>query len=166
MVVVSKSNIHMTKKLISLQTIHDMGWFFFLGLSFMYFWRARQITMQTKLWFKTRGRITHCEWTTYGHRVWPKIEYTYQVDDYDYTGELFFLDTVHTNLHSAYARSLAYRVVSAYKENEDIDVYYDPERPELAVLDTTIPWKLNLILGLITVLILIHISSVILRYFR
>lgn len=142
----------------------DLGWLVFLGFLFAYFWRVRQLTKQTKLWFKTQGRVIHCEWVTYQQRVWPTIEYEYQVDTQDYTSEQFFLDLVHNNLNSKHARTLAYRVVNAYKEDENIDVYYNPDHPEEAVLDTTIPWKLNLILGLISFFLLIHAVSVIWRY--
>ncbi len=136
----------------------DLGWLIFLLLVFWYFWRGRQVTMQTKSWVKTKGKIAHCEWEICGHIMWPKIEYIYQVCEQDYTGEYLFLDTVHNDFNGQYARHIAYKVAIAYKENEDIDVYYDPGSPEHAVLDTTVPKKLNLILCLIATLIALHLG--------
>lgn len=149
---------------ISGKTVIDLGWLIFLIGLFAYFWRARQMTIQTKLWFKTQGRITYCEMTTYEESAWPKIEYTYQVDGNEFTGQTFFLDMAHNNLHSTHARTLAYRLVCAYKGGEDIDVYYNPDNPEQAVLDTTTPWKLNAILGVITALFLLHVAIFISRF--
>lgn len=143
----------------------DWGWLLFLLLVFWYFWRSRQVTVKTKFWVKTRGRITHCEWMICEHIMWPKIEYIYQVGERDHTGEYLFLDTVHNDPNSQYARHLAYKVAIAYKENEDIDVYYDPNKPEQAVLDTTVPGKLNLILVFIAALIVLHLVIMVLRVF-
>ena len=143
--------------LFSWQNLFDLGWLLFLLLMFWYFWRVRQFTLQTRYWVKTRGRVTRCEWTTSGHRVWPKIEYIYQVGERDYTGEYLFFDTEHNDPNSAYSRLVAYKVVNAYTKNEDVDVYYNPDRPEQAVLDTTIPRKINVALGFIAALVVLHV---------
>jgi hypothetical protein len=156
----------MTAHVLSLKTLVDLGWLVFLLLVFRYFWRARRVTGQTKHWVKTRGRVTQCEWAVHGHSIWPKIEYIYQIDDKDVTGEYLFLDTVHNDPNSKYARNMAYKVANAYKNNEDIDVYYNPDRPEEAVLDTTIPRKLNLILVFTATLIILHLVITALRLFR
>lgn len=141
----------------------DVIWLLFLLVIFVYFWRARQLTQQTKYWVKTRGRITRIEWAVEGRSVWPKIEYIFQIDDHDVTGEYLFLDMVHNDPYSKYARNIAYKVAYAYKNNEDIDVYYNPDKPEEAVLDTTIPRKLNLILGFVILLIFLHLVMMALR---
>lgn len=143
------------------QRVLDFGWLLFLLLVLRYFWRARQRMLQTTCWVKTRGRITRCEWSVSGHSVWPKIEYIYQVAERDYTGEYWFLDAVHNDTHSKYARLLAYKVVNAYKNNEDIDVYYNPDQPEQAVLDTIVPRKIKWVLWLVTVLIVAHILTMV-----
>lgn len=145
------------------QNLLDLAWLLFLLLMFWYFWRGRQLTLKTKSWIKTRGRITRCEWLISGHSMWPKIEYIYQVGETDHTGNYLFLDTVHNEPNSEYARHLAYKVAIAFKENTDIDVYFDPEKPEHAVLDTTVPRKLNLILLFIATLIVLHLAIVVLR---
>ena len=95
----------------------------------------------------------------------PKIEYVYQIGDSDFIGEYLFLDTAHNNPHSKYARKIAFRVANAYKKNEDIEVFYNPNKPEEAVLDTTIPLKLNVILGFITGFIILHLVMIMLRIF-
>ena len=65
-----------------------------------------------------------------------------------------------------YARNMAYKVANAYKNNEDIDIYYNPDKPEEAVLDTSVPRKLNLILVFTVSLIIIHVVIMVLRIFR
>ncbi len=147
----------MITQLMSWQNLQDLGWLLFLLLVFGYFWRARHVTLQTRGWIKTRGRITRCEWVIQGHSIWPKLEYIYQVDDRDVTGKYLFLDMVHNEPYSQHARHLAYRVAKAFKDNQDVDVYYNPNQPEQAVLDTTIPRKLNVILAFIASLIVVHV---------
>ena len=155
----------MTTELMSWRSLLDLGWLLFLLLVLYYFWCARRVTLQTRTWSKTHGRVTQCAWVTYDHSLWPKIEYIYQVGDRDFTGEHFFIDTVHNDPSSVFARKLAYQVVSAYKKNEDIDVYFDPDNPENAVLDRTVPRKLNLILSFIVGLIVLHLVITISRFF-
>lgn len=154
----------MTMSFISGKTVLDIGWLIFLIGLFAYFWNVRKRTTQTQLWFKTPGRIIYCELATFEASVWPKIEYEYQVNEQEFTNQTIFLDMIHNNPHSKHARGLAFRLVSAYKEDENIDVYYNPDNPEQAVLDTTTPWKLNIILGGITALFLLHGVIVISRF--
>lgn len=118
---------------------------------------------QTKFWLITKGRITSFEWTKAGPRLWPRIEYRYQVFDNDFQGEYLFLDTSHNNPNSKYARHVAYRAAMAYENDEEIDVYYNPNNPYQAVLDTTIPRKLNLIIALLLALIVFHLVMVVLH---
>ena len=87
--------VHMTTELMSWRSLLDLGWLLFLLLVLYYFWCARRVTLQTRTWSKTHGRVTQCAWVTYDHSLWPKIEYIYQVGDRDFTGEHFFIDTVH-----------------------------------------------------------------------
>jgi hypothetical protein len=138
----------------------DLVWLFFLLFMLWHFWRARRFLAQTKFWLITKGRITRFEWTREGPRLWPKIQYTYQVFDKDFYGEYLFLDTSHNNPNSKYARKVAYRAAVAYEEDKDIDVFYNPNNPEQAVLDITIPHKLNLIIVLLVLLIILHLVVV------
>ncbi|RMX01626.1 DUF3592 domain-containing protein [Legionella jordanis] len=128
-----------------------------------YFWRDRQQLKKTKNWHATKGRITQFLWTQEGHRLWPKIQYSYRVYEQDYQGEHLFLDSSHNSPNSKYARHLAYRAAMAYEKDEEVDVFYNPDNPNEAVLDTTMPRKLNLIIVLLTFLILLHLLIVFYR---
>jgi hypothetical protein len=99
----------------------------------------------------------------YRHSLWPNIEYVYQVGDQDFTGDRLFSDTVHHVPTSAHVRQLEYRIANAFKENETIDVYYNPNHYEEAVLDTTIPRKLHVILLVVAMLIVAHVILSVLR---
>ena len=143
------------------QWILDLGWLLFLLILFVHFWRKRRILVQAKSWLKAKGRITKCEWTKVGHSIWPKIEYSYQVQDKEETGEYLFLDTAHNNPNSKYSRRVAYNVAVAFKKDEEIDVYYNPKHPEQSALDVTIPTKLNIILILLGLLVLLHLGFIV-----
>jgi len=150
----------MMSHLLSGQRLFDVAWLLFLLLMFRHFWVARQVTLQTKGWVKTEAHITQCEWSVAGRVIWPKIEYSYQVDEHDYIGEYFFLDMKHNAPGSNYSRHLAYKVAHAYQHHEAIDVYYNPDKPEEAVLDRTVPRKINVILAALVVfivLIVVHL---------
>lgn len=142
----------------------DLGWLTVLFILLRHFWRDRQVLVQAQSWLQVRGHITACEWTKVGHSVWPKIEYTYQVYDKDLVGEYLFLDTAHNSPNSQYARRIAYKAAVAFKEDEDIDVYYNPNHPEQSALDVTVPKKLNIILILIGTLIVLHIGFMVWRF--
>lgn len=142
----------------------DLVWLFFLLILFRHFWQDRQVLVRAKSWLITKGNITSCEWTEVGHSIWPKIEYSYQVDDKDLTGEYLFLDTAHNNPNSKYSRSIAYKAAVAFKEDKEIDVYYNPNNPEQSALDVTVPTKLNIILILIGAFIILHLGIIAWRY--
>lgn len=143
----------------------DLVWLFFLLFLLRYFWRNRQSLKQSQSWLITKGHITQFAWIEERHRLWPKIEYSYQVFDRDFQSESFFLDSPHNTPNSQYARKLAYRVAVAYEKDETIDVYYNPNNPQQAVLDTSIPRKLDVIIGLLIALILLHFVIVVCRWF-
>ncbi len=153
----------MIGRFISWQTLLDLGWLIFLLIVFKYFLHHRKETLKAKDWIKAKGRITHCEWSSHGHSLWPKIEYIYQVGDIDYTGQSFFLDTAHVSRHSKHARQMAFETVMSFKKNEDVVVYYDPNQPKHAVLDTYMPQKINVTIGIVSVLIVLHLTLVIFR---
>jgi Protein of unknown function (DUF3592) len=139
----------------------DVVWLLFLLSMLWYFWRERHILAQTQFWLITKGRITQFEWTGEGYQLWPKIEYTYQVLNQDFRGEYLFLDTSLNNPNSKYARKVAYRAAVAYEKDAEIDVFYNPNDPQQAALDISIPPKLNLIIVLLVVLIILHLVIVI-----
>lgn len=142
----------------------DLGWLLFLLVIFRHFWRDRQNLAQAQSWLQVKGRITGCEWTQVGHSVWPKIEYTYEVYDKVFTGEYLFLDTAHNSPNSKYSRGVAYKAAVAFKENSEIDIYYNPNHPEQSALDVTMPTKLTTILILIGGLIVVHLGLMAWRY--
>lgn len=135
----------------------DLGWLVFLLLLWRHFWRDRKELLQTQSWLKTKGHVVRCEWVSEGKRLWPKIEYTYPVNEKDMVGEYLFLDTTHNNPNSAYSRQIAYQAAVAFKENKAIVVYYNPNQPEQSALDITLPAKLNLIIVLISLVIAFHL---------
>ncbi|MBA2711180.1 MAG: DUF3592 domain-containing protein [Tatlockia sp.] len=141
----------------------DFIWLLFLLYLLWHFWRDRQFLAQAQDWLITKGRITLFEWTREGPRLWPKIQYKYQVFEQDYFCEYFFLDTSLNNPNSKYARNVAYRAALAYEDDVDIDVFYNPNDPKQAALDITIPWKLNLIIFLLSGFIALHLAVVLAR---
>lgn len=142
----------------------DFGWLVFLLIVLKHFWQNRRDLVKAQSWLKTKGHIRHCEWTKVGHSAWPKIEYDYQVHDTTLTGEYLFLDTSNNNPNSKYSRNIAYKVALAFKENSEIDVYYNPNQPEQSALDITIPKKLNAILFIIIAFIVLQLLVIFFRY--
>jgi hypothetical protein len=141
----------------------DIGWLTVLIILLLHFLRDRKALVQAQSWLKVKGHITSCEWVEQQHSIWPKIEYSYQVYDKDLVGEHLFLDTAHNNPYSKYSRRIAYKAAVAYKENAEIDVYYNPNNPQQSALDVTMPLKLNIILLLIASMLVIHIGIMIFR---
>jgi hypothetical protein len=135
----------------------DLGWMIILLMLFNHFWRQRQRLVDAQFWLIAKGRVTQCEWAIIGRSIWPKIEYTYRVCEKECVGQYLFLDTAHNNPNSPYARRIAFKVAVAFKENKEIDVYYNPNHPEQSALDITIPTKLNMILILICTAIAFHL---------
>ncbi len=156
----------MIDRLLSAQSLLDLGWLIFLLFLLFYFWKTRKFIQRTTQWMKTKGKITRCEWTPKAHRLWPKIEYVFTVSEQEYTGESMFVDTSHRTYNNLYARKVAYQVAQAFKDNQDVEVFYNPDDPFEAVLDVTVPGKLNFILFLLGILICAHLVIVGLRIFH
>ena len=144
----------------------DILWFIFLLILFVHFWRIRRTNLKTKQWMQTQGQIVRCEWVFHGHRTWPKLEYAYNVDGEHYLGETIFLDTAHHNPNSKKARSIAFNIAEAQKENKALSVYYDPTNPKRAALDISMPRKLTLILAIIAFFIGLHGTIILFHLFR
>lgn len=153
-------------RLLSWQGLLDSIWLIFLVLMLYHFWRVRLHLSQTKNWLITKGRITYFEWTAEENRLWPKIEYIYQVCNQDVHGHYFFLDTSHNNPCSKYARKVAYRAAIAFENNDEVDVYYNPNHPEQSALDISIPKKLNIIVVLLLGLLILHSLVMAIRLLR
>lgn len=146
--------------LISGQGFMDIVWLLFLLFLLRHFWQERQALMIASHWLITRGRITQFVWTQDGHHLWPKIEYSYQLFDQEFKGEYLFLDTSRNNPNSKYARKVAYRAAMAFENDEEIDIYYNPDNPLQSALDVRIPTKLNVIIGLLLFLLVLHLVIV------
>lgn len=144
----------------------DLVWLLFWLLILAYFWHTRRVIGRTQRWHRTSGRIIACEWSKHGHQIWPKIQYKYEVDSQEYIGEHLFLDTSHSTPNSGHARRVAYKVADAYKKDKNIDVYYDPEQPENAVLDVKIPTKLNVIILLVISFIIFHLVMMTIEFLK
>lgn len=149
--------------LLSTRGILDLSWLVFLLFIFYHFWKTRSFLQQTENWLITKGRITSVNWTKEGHRIWHKVAYVYQVFDEDFHGEYLFLDTSHNNPNSKYARRVAYKAAMAYENDQEIDVFYNPNNPQQSALDIKIPTKLNLIVFLLILLILLHLGVILMH---
>lgn len=135
----------------------DLGWLVFLLFLWRHFWQHRQVLISARGWLKSMGYINQCELIKVGHNVWPKIEYEYEVYEQTLIGHYLFLDTAHNNPNSKYARKIAYDAITAYNSHLEIEVYYNPNRPEESALDVSMPIKLTVILMMIAILIGIQI---------
>jgi len=155
-----KETLLVINKLITWQGFMDIAWLLFLLFLLRHFWQDRQALAKARHWLITKGRITQFLWTRERHQLWPKIEYTYQLYDKDFVGEYFFLDTSHNNPNSKYARKVAYRAAMAFENDEEIEVFYNPNNPKQAALDVHIPTKLNVIIGLLLLLLVLHLAIV------
>lgn len=151
--------------LFSWNSLLDIGWLLFLSILLKHFWFERRELKKATSWLIAKGHITRCNWTEVGHSIWPKIEYTYTVHEHELKGEYLFLDTDHNDPNSKYSRTMAYNVAVAFKENKEIDVYYNPNQPEQSALDITIPFKLNLIIGIISAFLVVHIAFIVSHFF-
>lgn len=141
----------------------DLSWLAILLIMFHHFWKSRQILLDAQGWLKAKGHVTRYKLIREGHTLWPKIEYEYFVYDKNLIGHYLFLDTAHNNPHSKYSRDVAYKAAIAYQEHLEIDVYYNPNRPEESALDVTMPSKLTAILVVIGMLIGVQLVLVVAR---
>ncbi|KTC64665.1 Protein of uncharacterised function (DUF3592) (plasmid) [Legionella adelaidensis] len=150
----------MITKITAWSSLFDFGFLLLLLLIFVYFWRDFRKTQAAKLWVKTKGTVESYELENAGHSLWPKIEYSYEVDHQEFRGHQFFLPSAHKEIYSLYARKLAYRIGKSYQQGETIDVYYNPNDPSEAVLDITISHKLKIIIILVAAFIILHLSLI------
>lgn len=150
----------MLKWLTSWQGLLDLSWLLFLLLMLRYFWRDRQTLAQAGKWMKTKGRVICCQWGRQGRRIWPEIEYIYEVNGREFVGQHLLLDTSYNDPNSTYARQIAYKAAMSYEKNQELDVYYDPFHPQRSALDIRIPNKLNLVIALIIGFIVLHLGVI------
>jgi len=80
-------------------------------------------------WPKASGKITKI-WD-FGAEIKFKLTYEYTVDRTIYKNSKIIFST-----SSTYHKHLAREFEKAYVENQQVDVYYNPEKPKQAVLET------------------------------
>jgi len=153
------------EKLMNWQSLLDICWLLVLCLLLRNFYKDFQLLKLTKSWLMTKGKVDTFDLIQQGSTYWPKISYSYQVNDQEFKGNYLFLDTSLNTPYSGYSRRLAYKVANAFKEGKEVDVFYDPSSPDLAVLDTSIPRKLYAILIGLSGLIGLHIILIVYRIF-
>lgn len=146
--------------LVSWQGFMDIIWLLFLLFLLRHFWQERQVLKMASYWLITKGRITQFVWTKEGVHLWPKIEYTYELFEQEFKGEYFFLDTSRNNPNSKYSRKVAYQAAMAFENDEEINIYYNPDNPLQSALDVRMPTKLNVIIGLLVILLGLHLVIV------
>ena len=142
----------------------DLAWLSILLVIFRHFWRNRQVLVDAQGWLKAKGHITSYQLVQEGHTFWPKIEYEYVVYEKNLIGSYLFLDTAHNNPNSKYARKIAYKAAIAYQEHAEIDIYYNPNRPEESALDVAMPTKLNGILLVVGILIVVQFVLIVVHF--
>lgn len=140
----------------------DLIWLAFLILLLAYFWKDRLALLKCRRWKMTQGLITRCEWTQDAHRIWPRIEYDFEVDGQTYQGEHLLADTTHHNPASRFSKRIAYKAAIAYQNRQTIDVYYNPANPEQSALDISMPGKLTALIALLCGLIAFHLLIMVL----
>lgn len=130
-------------------TSSDGIWLIFLSVLLGYFVR-KKFFLNTGSWLVTQGRIIR--FSIEKDRLFPEIEYTYVLFDQVFFGSDFFRNPLLVSVNSASARALAYKAAKAFKEDKDIDVYYNPDNPTESALDASVPAKLNGIVVLLLIL--------------
>lgn len=153
-------------RLLSWQSLMDFLWLLFLLVVLIHFWKKRQILVAARSWKITKGRIHQLEWAKESNSLWLQVTYTYQLFEQEFLGDCIFLDEDSNRKNNAYTRSIAYRIVMAFKNQEEIDVYYNSDNPMESALDINIPWSLHGIMGFVLFFLVMHLSMVIYHIIR
>ena len=143
--------------LISWHSLIDFVWLAGLLILLGYFYKDWKVFKNANQWQTTYGYISQFSWTEQSNFLWPKIEYTYQVYEQDFLGTHLVLDNPYINLHSPSAREAAYRAAVAFKKDEEVLIFYDPNDPSQSALDVRTPGKLKAIIGILVLFLTIHL---------
>ena len=105
-------------------------------------------------WSSVRGEVTESKVETKAERVkrnerwrtektyWAKVRYSYSVEGTPYTGgKVSFGEYGGKQEH-------ARQIVKRFPKGKAVDVYYDPEKPEMAVLEPGVTKSSYLFLGI------------------
>jgi hypothetical protein len=113
----------------------------FLGVFFVafstvvayYLVRGFRLGRASVSWEKVKGVVTNSEIRKRdldgGISYYPKIIYQYRIDDRDYEGS----DWSHSAINGR--EEEAEEILSRYEVGDEVDVYYNPLKPEQAVLE-------------------------------
>lgn len=135
----------------------DLVWLSLLLLFLYKFYGLLSLLRRARQWLQTEGEIDCCDWRQVNDVYWPKLKYSYKVDGKIFHGERIFLDNFGINPRAHYAKKVAFKWVSTFKVGKKISVYYNPDLPEMAVLSTSVPRRLYLIVGLLSVLVFLQL---------
>ena len=95
-------------------------------------WPAIQGTITSSHVHKeTRTDSDHRTSTTY----YPKVQYQYQIEGRQYSG-----NRINFGGETGGMKWLAQRAVDRYPSGKTVRVYYDPQNPEYAILESGITW--------------------------
>lgn len=134
----------------------DVTWLILLVLILRNFLKDILTLKTVQKWSAIKGEVESMELVEVGQNYWPKLIYRYEVAGEAYLGNSIFVDSYLNSPHSGYSKQVAYRLASAYKEGNPVDVYYDPKAPDLAVLDTRIPPKLFVVAAILGAMIVVQ----------
>lgn len=96
---------------------------------------------RSESWPTVTGVVTHSELESHhdsdGTSYSADIHYEYRVKEEVFQGEVvWFGDNVQTNFRSSWQK-----VVNKYPVGQEVDVHYDPEHPEICVLEPGVFWS-------------------------
>lgn len=69
---------------------------------------------------------------------WAEVEYTFVVDDAKHTSEHVTLDGLRSGPHIGSGKKEAEEILARYPVGKTVDIYYDPDDPARATLETGI----------------------------
>ena len=112
----------------------------FIVIGLCMIWRGIQTiktAIETKKWLYTLGEIVRSDVSESddddGKKFYtPVVEYTYSVNGCQYKGNTILIGA---NL-SDYRRAKPQKVASKYVTNQKISVYYNPNKPQISVIET------------------------------
>ncbi len=96
-----------------------------------------------------------------GTSYFADVRFRYVVDDQPYTA-----DTVNFGQYGSSDPNHAQEIVSKYEYGGSVLVYYDPEKPQTAVLQPGTTWSSFFILGFGSIFALIGLGMFLLFWFR
>jgi len=120
---------------------------------FLLAWGGYEIvgSHETDNWPGTEGRITSSSVRQETRRAsgktstayFPNVRYQYQIDGRQHTGHRIVFGNVSGGL-----KFFAQRIVNRYPSGRTVTVYYNPDQPQYAILETGFTWSsLFILLG-------------------